>query len=288
MNDKLKKFSHSDENGLVVVEAVISFTAFIMLCIGIAFLINIFTLHNKIQYAINETAHEIASYSYLYDAFGLRTASDTIKKDGKKYVDTIDDTSDQVTDTLTKMQELYGEINNTTTAVKESELSESSVTALKSQLESLKNAGTSTYESGKASVEALKTAFSDPKGLIIGFVYLGADLLAYEAKSLVAEAMAGAMTEKYLSVGDLDVDAYLKKFGIDDGYDGLDFSGSSIFCDDADDERIIDIVVEYDIDLSFISYILPESTYHVVQRVSVGAWAGGDCQVVNVGIPEDK
>ena len=39
---------------------------------------------------------------------------------------------------------------------------------------------------------------------------------------------------------------------------------------------MIDIVVSYDIELKFISFILPEDTIHVIQRVSVPAWLDGD------------
>ena len=35
-----------DENGMIVVEAVISFMVFIMVCIAVVSLINIFTVHN--------------------------------------------------------------------------------------------------------------------------------------------------------------------------------------------------------------------------------------------------
>ena len=46
------------ESGMMVVEAVISFTAFIMVCLVITFLINIFMLHNKV----------LVSYTHLHRA----------------------------------------------------------------------------------------------------------------------------------------------------------------------------------------------------------------------------
>ena len=53
------------ESGMMVVEAVIGFTTFLIVCLTIIFLINIFMLHNRIQFAINSAAHEIAAYSYI-------------------------------------------------------------------------------------------------------------------------------------------------------------------------------------------------------------------------------
>ncbi|MBR4960946.1 MAG: pilus assembly protein, partial [Clostridia bacterium] len=63
-----------DEKGMMVVEALISFTAFILVCIGIVFMIKIFMLHNRVQYAINAAARELSTYTYIYDALGLRDA----------------------------------------------------------------------------------------------------------------------------------------------------------------------------------------------------------------------
>ncbi len=280
----------SDERGMVVVEAVISFTAFIMVCLGIAFLINIFTLHNKVQYAVNQAAHELASYSYLYDALGLRRGEIQLGKDGDEYTAAIDDTTDQLADTYVKLQTFLDDANNTATTVQDADLSNFDIDALKGQLNTLKASGQGTLDSGKASIESLKEAFSNPKGLIVGFLYIGADFLAYEAKGIIADAMAGALVEKYLAAGGVDVDRYLQSFGLKNGYDDLDFSASSVFCDGEegsdDGKRVIDLVVEYDIDLSFITYVLPKTVYHVTQRVSVAAWCGGDGQVVTVGIPE--
>ncbi len=269
-----------NEKGLVVVETIISFTAFIMVCLGIAFLVNVFTLHNKVQFAINQAAHELASYSYLYDALGLRRGELAVEGDGAAYTKVVDDTSDQLADSYVKLQELLGEINNTKTTVEDFS-SSFDVSALKTQLNTLKGAGTGALDSGKASVAALKNAFSDPKGLIVGFLYIGADFLSFQAKGLIADAMAGALVEKYLAAGGTDVNAYLAGFGMKNGYGDLDFSASTVFCDA--DKRVIDLVCEYDIDLSFITFVLPNTKYHVTQRVSVAAWAGGDGQVINVG-----
>ena len=46
---------------------------------------------------------------------------------------------------------------------------------------------------------------------------------------------------------------------------------------------MIDLVVEYDVDLSFISLVLPEKKIHVVQRVSVPAWLDGDGRTYEPG-----
>lgn len=271
----------SDERGMIVVEAVISFTAFIMVCLGIVFLINIFTLHNKVQFAINQAAHEIASYSYLADAFGGRALMMGLDSDFGEYADEVDDTANQVCDTINKMQDFGSQAQGIAGSF--SNLSDLDINSVTDKMDQLKNSGGALIDSGKQSVADLKTLFSDPKGMLVGVLYIGVKCLEDSALRLVAEAAGGALTEKYMESGGLDVDAYLASFGIEGGYDGLDFSGSSIFCDD--NMQMIDIVVEYDIDLSFITYVLPQTKFHVIQRASMAGWVGGDDQVVGVGKP---
>ena len=59
--DKNRKTSSDSENGMIVVEAVITLTIFIMTVALIVYLVTIFTVHNKIQFALNSAAHEVAT-----------------------------------------------------------------------------------------------------------------------------------------------------------------------------------------------------------------------------------
>ena len=58
----------------------------------------------------------------------------------------------------------------------------------------------------------------------------------------------------------------------------MDFSGSTMYCDE--DKKMIDFVVQYDIDMSFIRFVVPKDI-HVVQRVTVPAWLDGDGRTYN-------
>jgi hypothetical protein len=250
-----------DENGMMVVEALFSFTIFVMVIAAIVYLIAIFTVHNKIQFAINSVAHELASYSYLYQAFGIRSADSTISSDGATYVKNIDDTTNQVIDTLNKIEAL-----NTGGTSLES-LSVSDVQNKWSQINSA-------YESGKESSSMIYNLVSNPNDLLVGIIYMAADAAATETKSLFAQYASIALTGKYLKNNDMTADEYLRSMGVIDGYDGLDFSNSSVFCDSG--KRLVDIVVEYDIDLSFVKLLIPKGKLHMVQRVTVAGWIDGD------------
>ncbi len=272
----------SRESGMIVVETIISFTAFIMVCLGITFMINVFTVHNKVQFAINSAAREIASYGYFYDALELLQANRVLDKDSQNYTADIDKTVNQVADTLDKMQSTLDDVNGTVSAVQNIEFSENYYTNTIATLSSLKTNAGDTWESGKQSVTDIKDLFSDPKGLLVGVMYVGMDGAVYVAKNLVGMGAAYVLTEKYLTDGVRDADAYLRSYGVANGYDGLDFGASTVFADG--DNRMVDIVVEYDIDLSFINFVLPSAKIHVVQRASVAGWAGGDHKRVPEGL----
>ena len=271
------------ESGMMVVEAVIGFTTFLIVCLTIIFLINIFMLHNRIQFAINSAAHEIAAYSYIYDAFGVRDADRTVNKDGEKYTKPIDDTSTQVVDTFNKLQQTYSDLSGATEEIKTiDKLSPDKLQNIYDSVDNLKNSAADTYESAKQSAISVKNLFSDGNALLAGLIYMGESGASYLLKRGMGTAAAWGMTKKYLETSTQSADEYLRSFGVQDGYEGLDFSGSTLFNDD--DYRVIDIVVEYDVDLSFASLVLPYSSVHIIQRVSLGGWVGGDNGKVTVGL----
>lgn len=264
------------ESGMMVVEAVLSFCVFMIVTLSIVYLINIFTVHNRVQFAINSAAHEISSFSYLYQAVGLRSASQQFQKDFGPYGGNVDSTVTQVTDSLNKIQGLGSSFGSTVQAVKNVDLDPTSIQNAYDQVVQLKGNASATVQSVKQSAADLKELFSDPNGLMAGIIALAASDLEYRTLNLVGTAAATGLTQKYLETDSKSADEYLKGCGVIDGYDGLDFSGSTVFADGG--KRFVDIVVEYDIDMGFAKIILPEAKIHVIQRVTVPAWLDGDGQ----------
>lgn len=265
------------ESGMMVVEAVLSFTVFIMVVVAIIYLTNIFMLHNKIQFAINSAAHEIAGYSYLYAALGISDAENTVEADGRPHTTPINDTANQVVDSLNKIETLADSLGGTAQSIENLEFSEESFQEVKNQFDQLKTDADAAIDSGKKSAAGLEDLFSHPKSLLAGIIYIGAYEIGYEAKSMIGRAAAAGLTKKYLEQGELSADEYLRSYGVKDGYAGLDFSGTTIFCENKEGAgRMIDIVVSYDIDMSFLAFIIPDPRIHVVQRVSVAGWVDGD------------
>lgn len=268
------------ESGMMVVEAVLSFTVFIMVSVAIVYLINIFIIHNRIQFAINTTAKQIASYTYLYEGLGLRDGDKKFQEDSDTYVKPIDDTASSVLKAYNDIQKTLNDTQGLADTV--NDISPDKVGGVLSQIETVAKDVQTSGASIKSSAEQLSDLFSDPDSLLAGVLYATASGGLYAVKGAIAAGAAKALTKSSLSVNGgnksgvqaVAADEYLKSFGIKDGYNGLDFSGSTMLCDT--DRRMIDIVVQYDIDMSFLSLIIPDARLHVVQRASVPAWVDGD------------
>ena len=266
--------------GMVSVEVIISFTCFILVVCGIIYFTNIFIVHNKVQFALNSTAHEIATYTYFYQALGARAVEKKVQDDLGKYGEKVDDTVSQVADTVNEISGLYDNTNSLFNDAQTITLDSDYISQIENDINNIKQSGNDAMESGKVSTQKIQGLFEDPNGTIVGIIYMITSGVSHELKSYMATVAAEAMTEKYLRQGNLSADEFLRRYGVQGGYEGLDFSGSTIFCDEKEDEdtygdfRMIDLVVEYDIHIGFLGLIRPNPTVHMVQRVSVSAWVG--------------
>ena len=63
---RMKKINNIlNQAGMVAVEVILSLVIFSVAMLGLVNFINIYMVHNRVQYAINCKANEIAAYSYL-------------------------------------------------------------------------------------------------------------------------------------------------------------------------------------------------------------------------------
>lgn len=297
------------ECGMIVVETVISFTVFLVTIFSIAYFINMLILHNKVQFAINSAAHELASYTYLYAAFGGRDAEQAIKKDGAEDTGKIDDAASSAYSSYQKAVKATGSVGTAVektmgllTQIQDFGGTDGSgedgvdLSSLGQQLDKLGGSinetsqaiGDAVEDVGAAADQIKDTAnkvkglLNDKEGLISGMAYIALEGAEYAVKDLMGTGAAYLLTQGYLKQGSMSADEFLKSYGVKDGYAGLDFSGSTLFCDN--DFRMIDIVVEYDIDVGFMRLILPDSVkLHMVNRVTIPAWLDGDGVKVEPG-----
>jgi hypothetical protein len=68
------------DKGSITVEASIVFPIFICVIISIIFLIKAVVVHEIIQHAANQAAHELSTVSYLFHASGLQEAHDLMRE----------------------------------------------------------------------------------------------------------------------------------------------------------------------------------------------------------------
>ncbi len=234
------------QEGMLTVEAVLAFVPFLLVILGIISFINIYMVHNRIQYALFQTASELSAYTYLYEATGLRSGDQQIGEDGEKATENVN----SIIESLSNLESI---VNN----LGEGDLAED-------------------YNNARQEVSNLTGAVSniihDPKSLIADIVYRGIGLGIDGLKGLLTEWLGSGLANIYIQTDELSAEEYLKGFGVVDGK--LNYEGSSMFSDE--EYRMIDIVVSYDIEIYFFKLFLKDPTVTMVQRCSVPAWLDGD------------
>ena len=139
--------------------------------------------------------------------------------------------------------------------------------------------GKETINKGQQLANSAGALISDPKQLLRSIVYLGIEKGEQKAKTWLLGCISNGMFQVYLDESfakhrPMSADEYLIHYGVKDGINGLDFKNSSFLSDDQ--YRMIDLVVEYDIEVYFFKLFLKDPTIHVVQRCEVPAWLDGD------------
>ena len=258
------------EEGMITVEAVLSLVPFIIVILGIISFTNIFAVHNKIQYAIYQMGSELSCYTYFYQALGIRSADLELKAYNDANTEKLDSAIDDLENFITQI----GSLESSAKQAQNSSLQDAG-----SNLENLLEEGEKTYEQGKKLVGTARDLISDPKALLRGFISLGIEKVEGSAKTFLLEVISGGLMNVYLDESFLgyrprSADQYLRYYGVRDGLDGLDFGESELFNDSQ--YRLIDIVVEYDIEVYLFKLFLKDPTIHVVQRCSIPAWLDGD------------
>ena len=264
------------ESGSVVTEASIVLPLFLVSVMLIINIVNILCVHNKVQFAINSTAHEIASYSYIMSATGLVNAVRTIEADGDPYTEKIDETSTKIFECVQSIKTLAGDTKDLGSDIEKLELSEESIQNLRNQREKVGNDVHDSVDKTQAAGESVIDRVKNVTGTAIGAAYIGVEAALYLADTKVTEWVVPKIAKKYMMPTSEETDAYLKHYGVKDGYAGLSFAGSSILNDKG--KKMIDIVVTYDIDLTTFGLVLEEKQpkLSVVQRVTIPAWLDGD------------
>ena len=256
-NRERKENEKRKEKGMMTVEAVLCLVPFILAILGIISFANIFMVHSRVQHAIYESASELTAYTYLYQVSGWRSADETLNKDSAK---------------LTELLESFDEARAALSKVTGSELDSDIVDDAVDKVED-------TIDKGKEMAKNPKELLQE---IISKLLSVGSGAIKDKSLEWIGDLLVrGYLDTHALKSGGQSADEYLKAFGVKEGVAGLDYGNSKLFADDG--LRLIDIVVEYDLEIYFFKLFLKDPTIHVVQRVTVPAWLDGDGGTFDAG-----
>ena len=246
------------EKGAVVVEATLVIPMFIFLVITIMWIANLCTAQAKIQTAINSSAKEISSFSYIYGLSGLNQARADLAEGGAESADT----ADEAIKGIKGIYDGLGQASDAGAAAVNGKGVADSVESAKDSYNSISG--------GVDSIsEAYKRVKNDPKKFIIG---LGKEL-ASEATDEISGRLVGGLAkflcEKHLSAGKVSADTYLRKLGVVNGFNGIKFHNTR-YCNKGGDDIII--VAQYQ--LAPIKFFNIDIKYNIVQTGRTKAWFG--------------
>jgi len=269
----MKKRKNKSESGMMTVEAVLSMVPYILVIMGIISFINIFMIHNKIQYAMYQVSSELSAYTYLYQVLGIREADKALQEDADKETTEIDDSIEKTTTLLNDLSNMSSTVDGAL-----DDLKKGNYETVKTHWESLQTEGEKTKEDSKAAINSIKDLCDDPMDLMRNLIYFGIERATPWLKTQILGAFEYLMMPKYLVKDGSNVRAraneYLLAAGVYNGINGLDFSEGQLFSDD--EHRMIDMVVEYDVSIFMFKLFFKEPRIHIVQRCAVPAWLDGD------------
>ena len=251
------------ERGMLTVEATLALVPFLMVILGIISFINVYMVHNRIQYAIFQVGSELSAYTYFYQTLGIRDADGTLSDD-----------IDMATSELEKTANSINSFLNSTVTAKEgyTKVLNSNMNDLEDNVNNAIEWTESAVESGKEAWEQSMYMAHNPEKILQGVVFDIIDKGVNALKSALTEVIAGHMIDIYIQQNNMSAQEYLSRFGVRDAE--LNLENSTMFSDDG--HRMIDIVVEYDIEIYFFKLFLKDPYVHMVQRVVVPAWLNGD------------
>ena len=248
----------NEESGAIVVEATISLTAFVFTIFTILSIVNICYIQAKMSVALNAAAKEISQYSYLYYKLEIDELESDLADDTEDARSLAEDTIDGIGTMLDSLTEVENSISS-------------------GDFDSLISA----IQDGATDVNSLVTQYAekladDPKGFIIGIGKLAGSELEDTVKTVLGQVLAKVFMEKNLTAYDGDdADSFLQRYKVVDGFDGLDFSYTSLMAYGESDK--IQLVVTYDV--SVIKLLNIDFAFTFRQMAVTTAWDEGVSQI---------
>ncbi|MBR5349048.1 MAG: hypothetical protein IK125_07415 [Lachnospiraceae bacterium] len=244
------------ENGVISIETTVCLSLFLFAFMSIISLAKIAKVESMTQYAIDQVAKEMSKYYYIASKVGVASSYGTSADNLDQTVSSIFDFADLANSAVQD----YG--NNT------------SPDDVQGYVDLMQSAGDDVEQAisiAKTFGESFQSILSDPKGLITTLGKMFLDTGKNIAMSrLIAQPVSRALFPKYISGNngnpEATADAILKKLGVVDGLDGINF-GCSTFLEDGES---INVVIVYTVKVE--AFGLFEKKLLIQQTASTAAW----------------
>ncbi|MCX7746829.1 MAG: pilus assembly protein [Clostridia bacterium] len=265
----MRKFLN--KKGSVTVEATLVLPIFISVVVCIAFIIKLIYVHEVMQHAISGAADEMASYSYLYEVTGIKDLHDEVRDGMDKSAQVFEKHKSTVLNSFDMFQTSSGKAVDSASggleAVSGGDINQAAASAeeVKKQVEKARE---SIRNISKVAGEIKKNPMREIKSILSLF---GRNVFR-EIKNEFFVALVKLHMSKYLAVEDqLSANQRLMGFGIEGGFEGLNFEKSNFF--KSKQEEDFDIIVTYKLKIPVPFNVLPR--FNMVQRATVKAWLDG-------------
>lgn len=258
-----EKSKLKERKGALTVEAALVMPVLLCAFFTVLFLIKTVCTYELIQHALDETASEIASAGYIYHISGIRDIHDTVR-------DKVNYRSELFKNQISSVFETYDTLSAIGAGSRqgsEQNPGQGSGSAADGT-DALDKAG----DNFRKLLEQADAAAEDPLDELKSIACYIAAGYVNDAKTQLFTPVVKLYMKKYLVTGSIaNADQRLKILNIENGFEGLDFSGSSFL---SDSEEYIDIVVRYKVNLILPQSFMPD--LEIVQRSRAKAWLGGD------------
>lgn len=196
------------KKGSITVEAAIALPVFLFAVISVVFLVKTVYTYEMIQYAITETAEEMAASSYIFHMSGLGELDDSLGGGMENRAGIFESHMDSIFD-------------------------------------GIKNLDAFLKDAPEENLQEAANVASDPVGKLKNAAAFLAAGTYGDLKTELFTPLVKLYIKKYLVSGSgQDADRRLRSLNIKNGFDGLDFGASGFFEKENND---IDIVVKYGI-----------------------------------------
>lgn len=270
-----KRSKKKTENGSATVEACVAFTGFLFVLFTLLNVVNYCRAQMLVASAMDNAAKELSQYAYFYKMSGLQKFDSAVRENAKTGADNLNGIVGTV-DTLYSTLQTAGKDASDGAAQVQAEIQrgEPDLKSVINILNGLERDGINIETAFNSMTDAFKDVGDNPilymKSLI---AVAGNESLDLLKSYVIAAPLAKYFFYKQFGSNKEEADAALKKLGIKDGLEGMNFNMSTVFATGSEED--IHLAVYYRIKLTQF-FKFAELELPVCKEAVTRAWLAGD------------